>query len=135
VPNQRSLSKVVSCRVFFHNGWRFSFFQTLCGDTFTLYDHVEATSILITFLNDIFSSFKPLFFESIGQLGPLILLHHLEDAYFFQKVIILFSFDLNCPFNDMVEGVSVQRPKLAVGGLANDGGCSWGVVEKSKLSE
>jgi len=115
VPDERPLSEVVTWLVVLHSQWRFSWLESLGSDTVSLNDHVERASLLISLFNDVFSCFEPLFFESICHLSPLVLLHCLQNAHLLQKVIILFSFNLDCPFDDMIESVSVQAPKLASG--------------------
>jgi len=113
VPDERPLSKVVTWLVVLDSQWRFSWLKSLGSDTVSFNNHVERTSLLISLFNDVLSCFKPLFFESICHLSPLVLLHSLQDAHFLQKFIILFSFNLDCPFDDVIKSVSVQAPELA----------------------
>jgi hypothetical protein len=93
----------------------FARFKHFGGDAVSLNDHVKAFAILVAFSNDIVASFEPRFFESISQFSSFVLLHTLKNFNFFQKVIIFFSFDLDCSFNDMVESVSIKRPQVASG--------------------
>jgi hypothetical protein len=74
ILDEGSLTKVVSFFVLEHLDRGLPEFHSLSGYSFTTHHKVEDIAI-ISFLNDIVSSFMPLFFESIGKLLPLVLVH------------------------------------------------------------
>ena len=116
--------------------WRCSRLHDHRRHTIPLNDHIEATVVtVIALLDDLVSIFEPLFSERVGKFGSLLSFHQFEDFYFFQEIVIFFSLKLNSFLYDVVEGLPVKGPELALFGLANDGGCSGRVVKQSQFSE
>ena len=74
ILDEGSLAKVISLFVLEHLDRRLSEFHGLSGYSFPAHHKVEDIAI-VSLLNNIISSFVPLFFESIGKLLPLVLVH------------------------------------------------------------
>ena len=74
ILDEGSLTKVVSLFVLEHLDRRLPELHSLSGYGFTTHHKVEYIAI-VSFLDDIVSSLMPLFFESIGKLLPLVLVH------------------------------------------------------------
>lgn len=74
ILDEGSLTKVVSLFVLEHLNRGLSELHCLSGYGLTTHNKVENIAIF-SLLNDIVSSFMPLFFESISELLPLILVH------------------------------------------------------------
>jgi len=74
ILDEGSLTKVVSLFVLEHLDRGLPELHSLSGYGFTTHHKVEDIAI-VSFLDDIVSSLVPLFFESIGKLLPLVLVH------------------------------------------------------------
>jgi hypothetical protein len=74
ILDEGSLTKVVSLFVLEHLDRWLPELHSLSRYGFTTHHKVEDIAI-VSFLDDIVSSFMPLFFESIGKLLPLVLVH------------------------------------------------------------
>jgi hypothetical protein len=74
ILEEGSLAKVVSLFVLEDLNRGLPKLHSLSGYGFTTHHKVEDIAIF-SFLDDVISSFVPLFFESIGKLLPLVLVH------------------------------------------------------------
>ena len=74
ILDKGSLTKVVSLFVLEHLDRGLPELHSLSCYGFTTHHKVEDIAI-VPFLDDVISSFMPLFFESIGKLLPLVLVH------------------------------------------------------------
>ena len=108
VQEQRALAEVVSWVVPLDDlGW-LAWLEHLGGNAFAFDDHEELVAILVAFSDDEVSRFVPVLLESVSQLGPLLLLHALEDLYLVQEVVVLLSLLLDSCLDDVVESVAVE---------------------------
>ncbi len=62
------------------------------------------------------------------------MVHVLQDGHRRQELFELLSFLLGGVLDDVVKSVPVQNPELGVS-LSNNGGSSWSIIEKCKLSK